>query len=94
MLTRRLWALLATCAFVLIGARVTVAAPEACPAPTAAEARDAAEKAAGWLIANQLADGSFRYQIDRAGNDLGGYSSVRHAGRDARALPGRRGDER
>ena len=80
MLTRRLWALLATCAFVLIGARVTVAAPEACPAPTAAEARHAAEKAAGWLIANQLADGSFRYQIDRAGNDLGGYSSVRHAG--------------
>ena len=80
MLTRRLWALLATCAFVLIGARVTVAAPEACPAPSATEARDAAKKAAGWLIANQLADGTFRYQIDSAGNDLGGYSSVRHAG--------------
>ena len=31
-------------------------------------------------IANQLADGTFRYQIDSAGNDLGGYSSVRHAG--------------
>ncbi len=80
MLTRRLWALLVTCAVVLVGARVTVAAPEACPAPTAAEARDAAEKAANWLIANQLPDGTFRYQIDRAGNDLGGYSSVRHAG--------------
>ena len=49
MVTRRLWALLVTCAVVLAGARVTVAAPEACPAPTATEARAAAEKAADWL---------------------------------------------
>jgi hypothetical protein len=79
--TRRLWALLVTSAVVLLGARVTLAAPEACPAPTATEARAAATKAAGWLTANQLADGTFRYQIDSVGNDLGGgYSAVRHAG--------------
>jgi hypothetical protein len=78
--TRRLWLLLAACALVLGVARATVAAPETCPAPSAAEARAAALAGAHWLVANQLSDGSYRYLVSDSGEDLGGYSNVRHAG--------------
>jgi hypothetical protein len=78
--TPRLWAFLVTCAVVLVTARVTVAAPEACPSPSANEARAAAVAAAGWLTANQRADGSFSYLVDDRGVEQGGYSNVRHAG--------------
>jgi hypothetical protein len=78
--TRRLWVLLLCSLFVAGAARLTVAAPEACPAPTAAEARAAARAGADWLVANQRADGTFAYEIDAKGRDHGGYDNVRHAG--------------
>jgi hypothetical protein len=64
---------------VLIGARVTVAAPEACPAPSATEARDAAKKAAGWLVANQLPTAPSGIR-STAGQRPRRLPSVRHAG--------------
>jgi hypothetical protein len=78
--TTRLWAILLISAVVLGGARVSVAAPETCPPPSSARARAAAVAAAGWLTANQLPDGSYRYVVSDRGVDLGGYSNVRHAG--------------
>jgi hypothetical protein len=78
--TRRLWALLAVCALVLGVARATVAAPESCPAPSVSEARASALAGARWLVANQFPDGSYRYLVSDSGEDLGGYSNVRHAG--------------
>lgn len=78
--TRRCWALVAACLAVAAVARVAVAAPEACRPPSAGEARAAAATAAGWLVANQQQDGSYRYAVDPDGRDLGGDSIVRHAG--------------
>jgi hypothetical protein len=78
--TARLWTLLACSALFALGARVTVAAPETCPEPEAAPARAAAVAAARWLVANQHADGTYAYAVDRAGDDVGGYNNVRHAG--------------
>ena len=61
-------------------ARVTVAAPERCDAPTAARMRGAALDAAYWAVMNERLDGTFVYEQDRTGADLGGYNEVRHAG--------------
>jgi hypothetical protein len=71
-----------TAAYVLVLATVhlTVAAPESCRAPSAAEARAAAAAGAGWLVRHQARDGTYTYLVDDEGRDLGGYNVVRHAG--------------
>jgi hypothetical protein len=78
--TARLLRIVTLCALALVGARVTVAAPEACGSASPSSARAAARSAAQWLAANQQPDGSYLYAADSEGRDLGGYSSVRHAG--------------
>lgn len=65
---------------VLAALRVTLASPEGCRAPTAHELQAAADRAVTWLADNVQRDGSFLYESDREGNDLGGYNEVRHAG--------------
>lgn len=61
-------------------ARVGVAPAEQCPVVTVDEARAATVAAVGWLDRNQHGDGTWAYVIDASGVELGGYSSVRHAG--------------
>ncbi|MCZ7536589.1 MAG: hypothetical protein M5T61_12245 [Acidimicrobiia bacterium] len=61
-------------------ARVTIAAPERCDAPSPDRIREAAADAAQWAAANQGGDGTFVYEQDRDGRSLGGYNEVRHAG--------------
>ncbi len=78
--TGRLWSLVMVCAIVVVAARLTVAAPEACPAPDATEARAAAVAAAARIVEGQQPDGRYTYLVDAEGEDLGGYSNVRHAG--------------
>lgn len=65
---------------VLAALRVTLASPEGCDAPPDSELDTAAARAATWLADNLQRDGSFLYESDRDGNDLGGYNEVRHAG--------------
>jgi len=79
-LTRRFVALLVVSAVVLLGVRLTVAAPEACEDISADTARGAAESAADWIRDNQQDDGSYTYQVDEDGTDLGDYNVTRHAG--------------
>lgn len=58
-----------------------VSPPEHCPAVTESQLRAAASDAVGWLVRNQLDDGSFLYEYDAdRGRSLGGYNAVRHAG--------------
>ena len=61
-------------------ARVTVAAPERCDAPSPARIRGTAAEAAYWAVSNQNDDGTFVYEQDSDGKSLGGYNEVRHAG--------------
>lgn len=65
---------------VLAALRVTLASPEGCDAPSTGRLTDTAGRAAAWLADNVQADGSFLYESDRDGVDLGGYNEVRHAG--------------
>lgn len=61
--------------------RLTLWAPEVCPAFTADEARAAAVNAGAWIEANQSADGTFLYEWDRASETASpDYNLVRHAG--------------
>jgi hypothetical protein len=64
----------------LLVVRVGAAPAETCPAVSTADTREAAERAVEWLGTNQRADGSFAYQLDETGDDLGGYNITRHAG--------------
>lgn len=64
----------------LVGLRVTLAAPEGCNPPSAAQMRRAAARAGAWLVTNQRDDGTFLYQATDDGEDLGDYNTVRHAG--------------
>ncbi len=64
----------------LLVVRVGVAPAETCPSVTEGQARDAAARAVAWLGANQHGDGTFAYQLDDDGTDLGGYNITRHAG--------------
>jgi hypothetical protein len=79
-LTRRFVALLVVSAVVLVGVRLTVAAPEECADISAETARSSARMAATWIRDNQQDDGSYTYQVDEAGKDLGDYNVTRHAG--------------
>jgi hypothetical protein len=65
---------------VLAVLRLTLASPEGCSEPGAAELRTSAQRAAHWLADNQRPDGSFLYQSRADGTDLGDYNDVRHAG--------------
>lgn len=65
---------------VLVGLRVTLAAPEGCAEPDARPLRETAARAASWLVDHQRDDGSFDYEVERDGTDRGGYNEVRHAG--------------
>jgi small neutral amino acid transporter SnatA (MarC family) len=57
------------------------APPENCPAVTVDVVDTAAEAAAGWLIDNQLPDGTWLYEYDRASDTAtDDYNVVRHAG--------------
>lgn len=61
--------------------RATLWAPEVCPALTAAEARGHATLAADWIVANQFADGTYRYDFHRERSESSDdYNLVRHAG--------------
>ena len=65
---------------VLAALRVTLASPEGCRAPSERELQAAADRAVTWLADNVQREGSFLYESDREGSDLGGYNEVRHAG--------------
>jgi hypothetical protein len=68
-------------AVVAAALRLTVAAPEACGAgPAPARLRAAAEAGAGWIAANQRADGSYLYEWRRGAGASPTYNVVRHAG--------------
>lgn len=61
--------------------RATFMAPEVCPPITADSARAAASAAAGWIVANQHADGTYVYEYNReTGGVSTDYNVVRHAG--------------
>ena len=66
----------------LVGARLTVLAPEVCPAVTVASTHDASIAAADWIINNQKLDGRYLYDwdLDIAGPSSAPYNLVRHAG--------------
>ncbi len=61
-------------------ARVTIAAPERCDAPSPDRIREAVGAAAQWTAVNQSSDGTYVYEQDTEGASLGGYNEVRHAG--------------
>lgn len=61
-------------------ARVTVAAPERCDAPSPSAIRRAAADAAAWVAGNQQDGGAYVYEQSDEGETLGGYNEVRHAG--------------
>ncbi|HEX4904104.1 MAG TPA: hypothetical protein VFU93_01540 [Acidimicrobiales bacterium] len=65
---------------VLATLRLTLASPEGCDAPSPDALERTASRAASWLAEHQRTDGSFLYESDRDGEDLGGYNEVRHAG--------------
>lgn len=67
-------------AVVLATLRLTLASPEGCDAPSSDVLERTAASAATWLADNLRPDGSFLYESDRDGEDLGGYNEVRHAG--------------
>lgn len=61
--------------------RVTLLAPEVCPALTADEAHAAAVAAGDWIATNQAGDGRYLYLYDRdTGETPQQYNLVRHAG--------------
>jgi hypothetical protein len=61
--------------------RLTLAAPQQCPAVTSEQAEDAARAAVGWIERSQKADGSYIYEYNvETGEELPGYNAVRHAG--------------
>ncbi len=68
----------------LVGAavlRVTLLAPEVCPAFTADEARATAVAAVDWIVDNQFDNGRYLYLYDReSGETPNQYNLVRHAG--------------
>ena len=76
--------LLATVAVWVVGfgvLRLSLLAPEECPAVSKGEAIAAATAAAEWLAAGQQADGRYLYEYDRATDRAAeGYNLVRHAG--------------
>lgn len=68
-------------AVVLVGLRLTLAAPERCRVPTGTEVRRAAEEAVGWFARNLREDGRWLYAYDRAADRVDPtYNIVRHAG--------------
>jgi hypothetical protein len=61
--------------------RATLAAPEACPPLTAAEARSGALAAAEWIVRHQQPDGTYVYEYNRDTDTFSrDYNIVRHAG--------------
>lgn len=76
--------LLLTLTIWLVGAatiRGTLLMPHQCPAISDASALAAAREAATWIERNQLPDGTYVYEYDRAADfEPGGYNIVRHAG--------------
>lgn len=61
--------------------RLTLWAPEVCPAIARTEARAAAIDAADWIVTNQREDGQYLYDFDRdTGESSDDYNLVRHAG--------------
>ena len=61
--------------------RLTVAAPNVCPAVTGEQALLAARAGAAWIENNQFEDGGYVYEHNvEAGEDIPGYNVVRHAG--------------
>ena len=77
---RRIPASVVAAVLLLVVLRVGVAPREDCPAVSSADARQSMVEAVGWLGRNQHDDGQFRYLSDPEGQELDGYSSVRHAG--------------
>ncbi len=69
-------------AVVVLGAtRTVVALPEQCSPSTPQQLDGAAQEAVAWFERNQHPDGTWLYRFDvGAGEDLGGYNWVRHAG--------------
>lgn len=78
-MSRVAWAALG-CGALLLTARIGVAPPEECPTVRSIDAASTIAAAVGWLADGQAPDGQFTYSTDEAGNDLGGYNVVRHAG--------------
>ena len=61
--------------------RVSVLAPEDCPAATGTELTASAVAAAAWIARGQGDDGRYMYEYDRDADRVGpGYNIVRHAG--------------
>ena len=61
--------------------RLSLLAPERCPAVDQDEALQAAVAAGAWIAAGQQPDGRYLYEYDRAdGETRPGYNIVRHAG--------------
>ncbi|HEX5164144.1 MAG TPA: hypothetical protein VFV93_02010 [Thermomicrobiales bacterium] len=66
---------------VLTFVRLAIVPPEACVSATPAEMRAAAVEAAHWIVRNQLADGRYLYEYNRATDTRSAdYNIVRHAG--------------
>ena len=79
--TRRIiaWAVL----WVLAGGllRVTLAAPEVCPAFTRADTQQSIDAAADWIVRTQEPSGRYLYEYNRSTESaVPGYNLVRHAG--------------
>ncbi|WP_420640124.1 hypothetical protein [Candidatus Poriferisocius sp.] len=61
--------------------RVTLAAPEVCPAYTPGDGHDATAAAAQWIVDTQEPSGRYLYHYDRRTRSaVPGYNLVRHAG--------------
>lgn len=69
-------------AVTLVGLRLTLLAPEICPAVTAETTHEAAVAAAEWIANNQAGDGKYLYDwdVDADAPASGDYNAVRHAG--------------
>ncbi len=65
----------------LVGLRATLWAAEICPPITAVDAREAAEAAGQWIVANQEPSGRWLYEWNRVTEQASSaYNLVRHAG--------------
>jgi hypothetical protein len=65
---------------VVVAARIGVAPAERCPRVGPEDARAAIAAGVGWLADGQQRDGRYTYLQTEDGEDLGGYSVVRHGG--------------
>ena len=65
---------------VVVAARIGVAPAEQCPQIGPDDARAAIDAGIGWLADGQRPDGRYTYLQTEDGEDLGGYSVVRHGG--------------